>query len=395
MKILHVIAGLAPRYGGPSKACVEMARAVARLGHEVSIYTTNMDGRGTLDVPTDQPVLQHGVAVSYFPAHFPRFWGTSWPLARALRTALAAAEVVHIHSLYMFHDWVAGHYCHALHKPYLVRPHGTLDPFIYCRHRLRKSIMEFAFQNRVLRRAAAIHYTTEEEMRLAAPFACGAPGAVVPLGLDLADYQDLPPPGSFRARYPEVGDKKIVLFFGRINFKKGMDVLARAYGSVARARDDVHLVIAGPDHGFKAKVESWLREEGVLDRTTFTGMLLDDDKLAVLRDADIFVLPSYSENFGIAVVEAMACALPAVISGKVNIWREVEEAGAGVVAPAKAEVFSACILELLDDPARRVAMGAEGRRLVERAFNWDRIAERLVGLYTAVAAGARPGRVTA
>ena len=142
MKILHVIANLAPRYGGPSKACWEMARAVAQLGHEVSIYTTNQDGPGELEVPLGQPVWQEGVEIRYFPIQAPRFWGTSLPLAFGLRHKIPASDLVHIHSLYLFHNLVAGHYCRQNAIPYLVRPHGTLDPFIYRRHRGRKRLME-------------------------------------------------------------------------------------------------------------------------------------------------------------------------------------------------------------------------------------------------------------
>ncbi len=393
MRVLHVIAGLAPRYGGPSQACRDMAGAVARRGHAVSIYTTNLDGPTVLDVPTDRPVEEDGVALRYFPIQAPRFWGTSWPLAEGLKRAIPEHDVVHIHSLYLFHDWAAGRLCRAAGVPYLVRPHGTLDPFIHRRHRLRKALMEAVFQNRVLRQAAAIHYTTEEEMRLAAPYARGAPGAVVPNGLDVADYDDLPPPGTFRARHPEIGDRTIVLFFGRLNFKKGLDVLARAYGAIARARDDVHLVLAGPDDDMRDKAEAWLTAEGVRDRATFTGMLLGDEKLALLADSDLFVLPSYSENFGIAVVESMACRLPVLISDKVNIWREVEAAGAGRVTPAEATAFGAAMSDLLDSPGRRRAMGEAGRTLVGEAYDWRRIAERLEALYTAVVAGESPARV--
>ena len=392
LKILHVIANLAPRYGGPSKACRDMARAIARRGHAVSIFTTNMDGPGELDVPTDRPVVEDDVAVSYYPIGVPRFWGTSWPLAAGLKRAISGFDVVHLHSLYLFHDWATGHYCQAAGVPYILRPHGTLDPYIYHRHRLRKAVMDTLFQNRVLRGAAAIHYTTEEEMRLAEPYACGAPGAVVPHGLDIADYEGLPPPGSFRARHSEIGDKTIVLFFGRLNFKKGLDILARAFGSVASARNDVHLVLAGPDDGMLAKTRGCLREAGVLDRATFTGMLLGEEKLALLGDADLFVLPSHSENFGIAVVEAMACGLPVAISDKVNIWREVEGAGAGAVSPPEAEAFAAAIAGLLDDPARRRVMGEAGQGLVANAFDWSRVAERLETLYTAVAGGDRPNQ---
>ena len=138
--MLHVISSLAPRYGGPSKACWEMARAVAQLGHEVSIYTTNQDGPGELAVPLGQPVRREGVEIRYFPIQPPRFWATSLPLALGLRHKIPASDLVHIHSLYFFHSLVAGHYCRQNAIPYLVRPHGTLDPFIYRRHRWRKRL---------------------------------------------------------------------------------------------------------------------------------------------------------------------------------------------------------------------------------------------------------------
>ena len=192
----------------------------------------------------------------------------------------------------------------------------------------------------------------------------------------------MPEPGSFRRRYPEIGDKRIILFFGRVNFKKGLDILAKAFGAVARRCQDVHLVIAGPDNeGWGARVRTWLGEEGVLGRTTFTGMLLGPDKLAVLRDASMFVLPSYTENFGLAVIEAMAAGLPIIISDKVNIWREVESAGAGTVIPCEAEKLTEAILELLDKPELAGQMGQKGQALVRDEFQWPDIAVRLQETY--------------
>ena len=393
MKILHVIANLAPRYGGPPKACWEMARAVAQLGHEVSIYTTNQDGPGELAVPLDQTVWQEGVQIRYFPIQAPRFWGTSLPLALALRRKIPASDLVHIHSLYLFHNLVAGHYCRRYGIPYLMRPHGTLDPFIHRRHRGRKRLMEHLFEHRNIRGAAALHFTTAEEAVLAAPFTFETPGLVVPLGMDLNEVAGMPEPGSFRRRYPEIGDKPIILFFGRINFKKGLDILAKAFGAVARRRPDVHLVIAGPDNeGWGARVRTWLGEEGVLSRTTFTGMLLGPEKLAVLRDASLFVLPSYSENFGLAVIEAMAAGLPVIISDQVNIWREVETGRAGRVIPCDAGALADQILELLADPAAAAQMGRQGRALVAERFQWPRIARRLAEAYGRIIAEHRRNR---
>ena len=192
----------------------------------------------------------------------------------------------------------------------------------------------------------------------------------------------MPAPGRFRARYPEIGDKPIILFFGRVNFKKGLDILAKAFGAVARRRPDVHLVIAGPDNeGWGARVRTWLSEEGVLNRTTFTGMLLGPDKLAVLRDASLFVLPSYSENFGLAVIEAMAAGLPVIISDQVNIWREVETGRAGRVIPCDPGALADQILELLADPDTAADLGRKGRSLVQERYPWPRIGRSLAEAY--------------
>ncbi len=385
MKILHVIANLAPRYGGPSKACWEMARAVAQLGHEVSIYTTNQDGPGELEVPVGQPVWREGVEIRYFPIQAPRYWGTSLPLAMGLRRKIPASDLVHIHSLYLFHDLVAGHYCRAYGIPYLLRPHGTLDPFIHRRHRWRKRLMELWFEDRNIRRAAALHFTTAQEQELAAPYTFETPGLVVPLGIGVDEFGEMPEPGGFRRRHPEIGDKHIILFFGRVNFKKGLDILAKAFGAVARQRQDVHLVIAGPDNeGWGAKVRTWLEEEGVGARTTFTGMVLGPEKLAVLRDATLFVLPSYSENFGIAVIEAMAMGLPVIISDQVNIWREVQDGRAGRVIPCDAGALADQILDLLAHPEAAASMGQTGRALVMERFPWPRIGRSLAEAYVRI-----------
>jgi glycosyltransferase involved in cell wall biosynthesis len=385
MKILHVIANLAPRYGGPSKACWEMARAVAQLGHEVSIYTTNQDGPGELEVPVGQPVWQEGVEIRYFPIQAPRFWGTSLPLALGLRRKIPASDLVHIHSLYLFHDLVAGHYCRGYGIPYLMRPHGTLDPFIHRRHRGRKRLMELWFENRNIRGAAALHFTTAQEAELAEPYTFGTPGLVVPLGVGNDEFAVMPEPGSFRRRHPEIGDKPIILFFGRINFKKGLDILAQAFGVVARQRQDVHLVIAGPDNeGWGGRVRTWLEEEGVGARTTFTGMLLGPERLAVLRDASLFALPSYSENFGLAVVEAMAAGLPVIISDQVNIWQEVEAGGAGRVIPCNAAALADQILDLLEHPEAAQHMGQKGRALVQERFQWPRVGRSLAEAYVRI-----------
>ena len=388
MKILHVIANLAPRYGGPSKACLEMAQAVKALGHMVTIFTTNQDGSAVLDVPTGLPVNRNGVEIRYFPIQYPRFFGTSIPLANALREKIKDFDIVHIHSLYLFHGMISGYYCRKFNIPYLIRPHGTLDPFIYKRHRFRKFIIESLFENKNIKYATAIHFTSKEEKRLAEQYVFNTPSIIVPNGLYFSEYKNLPQLGTFRSQYPETIGKKIILFFGRINFKKGLDILVRSFGKIAKTRDNVHLVITGPDNdGFGDKVRGWLKEQEILDRATFTGMLLDKDKLSVLRDADIFVLPSYTENFGISLIEALVCGLPVVISDKVNLWREVKKNGAGLVAACDSDRFAEMILYLLDNPDDARMMGKNGNALVKERFQWSNVALSLEDAYHSIVFG--------
>ena len=366
-----------------------MARAVAALGHDVAIYTTDRElAAGEAQRLTEQA---GAATVRVFPQHVPAFFATSFPLQQALREAIPRADIVHLHSLYLFHTWAAARLCRQHGVPYLLRPHGTLDPFLWKRHRGRKAILEALFQNRVLREAAAIHYTADEEMRLAAPYAQGTRGIVVPNGLDLDQYATLPQAGAFRARHPEIGGRRIVLFLSRLNFKKGLDILIPAFARAAMRFPGLHLVIAGPDDGMEAPTRGWVAAEGIGGRTTFVGMLDHKAKLAAFRDASMFVLPSYSENFGIAIVEAMACGLPVAISDKVNIWREIEQAGAGLTGPPDVDTVAQQIETLAGDPAAAADMGNKGKALVAERFSWSMIARQLETVYRSLA---RPERRT-
>ena len=395
MRILHVIASLAPRYGGPSVACPAMCRELARRGHEVSIYTTNVDGDQWLDVPLNQPVVNEGVEVRYFPGlTFPREYKLSLPLGQALRRKIPTVDLVHVYSMYIFSATVAAHYCRKYRVPYVLHPHGCLDPYLLRRHAVRKQLYTSAFERRNFRHAAAILFNSTEEMRLAEnwldrqlPPNSGRQlliRRVVPVGVEEGCFIPAAPAAwkRFHERFPALAGRRIVLFFGRLSFKKGMDILARAFGEVARGFHDAHLVLAGPDtEGYGAKVREWLKADGVLEKATFTGALAGEEKFAALQEAEVFVLPSYAENFGQAVAEAMACAVPVVISDRVNIWPEVKQAGAGLVVGCDAQETAQAILTLLDNPGLGKQMGARGRRWVEDNLTWQVIGGQLVRVY--------------
>jgi glycosyltransferase involved in cell wall biosynthesis len=198
----------------------------------------------------------------------------------------------------------------------------------------------------------------------------------------LGEFASLPSPESFRHSYPDVKDRKLIVHLGRVNFKKGLDILVGAFAKVATQRDDVHLVIAGPDNeGYSSRVQNWLRRLNLRHRATFTGMLHGKDRLAALHAAAVFALPSYSENFGIAVVEAMACGCPVVVSNKVNIWREIEAAGAGLVVPCEVTACADALLRILDDAQVGQLMGRKGRALTEARYDWKAVGVELEMAY--------------
>lgn len=386
MRILHLIATLSRESGGPAQACVEMAAAVARRGHEVSIYTTNWKDGGTEDVPTDRVVVRDGFSVRYFPVHAPRFWKPSMAMARALGRDMPGFDVVHLHSIYLFHDLAGGHYARRHGVPYIVRPHGMLDPYIRAHHRARKWLMEVTFQNRVLRHATAIHYTSDVEREISTPFAMGAPAKVVPLGVDLTGFDALPSPEIFHQRFPETRGKTIVLYLSRLHFKKGLDLLIPAFAELAAKDPSLHLVLAGPDDGMVAKCREWAARDGVSGRVTFTGMLRGEDKLSAFAAARLFTLPSYSENFGIAPVEAMAAGLPIVISDQVNIWRELQRGGGATAIPCDRAALVTAMTPLLADAQAAREMGRRARATVDQLYRWDNVGAALETMYGDAAA---------
>jgi glycosyltransferase involved in cell wall biosynthesis len=385
MRVLHVIPSLAARDGGPPKAVIEMARASIQRGAEVEIYTTNVDARGVLDVPLGRPVETAGVRVTYYPVEFSRYYKVSVGLAGALRSKIPAVDLVDIHSLYQFPSTAAAYYARRFDVPYIIRPHGSLDPFLFRRRRARKLLYELCAERRNFRAAARIHFTSQEEMVLALKSGIPFEPAVVPLGVDLDWTASEAGASTVRTRWPELRGQRVLLFLGRINFKKGFDILVPAFGRLARERRDVHLMIAGPDSdGYGKRVREWLRADGILDRVTFTGMIQGADKALALSCASAFVLPSYTENFGIAVVEAMAAGLPVVISKRVNIWREIVAAGAGIATEPDVEEFTAALRTILDAPEMARRMGAAGRALYRREFTWESAGAKLIELYATV-----------
>jgi len=302
-------------------------------------------------------------------------------------------DIVHIHSIYTFHFGAASILCRRFGIPYVVRLHGILDPYVRNMHRFRKALHSVVIDRWALAGAAAVHFTAQEEMEQAvsAEGETGfrnlhGRGVVIPNGVDVdppeSRSQVESAIGSLLARFPGLRTKRIALFLGRVDHKKGLDIVADAFARVCKVRDDVQLIIAGPDNdNYGQQIHERLRALGVAGQATFTGILLGAEKAAAFRMAEVFLLPSYGENFAITVAEAMAAEVPVIISNRVNIWKDVEEAGAGLVIDCDAGQLSQALLQIIDNPEVKARMGACGRRLVMHSYSWQTVGEQTAALY--------------
>lgn len=388
MRILHVVPSLALGFGGPSVAAMNLCRALASQGHEVSIFTTDADIGGSSDGKSNIGNEIEGLRISYFPTALLKGYKFSPRLARALKIEIPKFDIIHIHSLFQFSTLAASYYCQKYRKPYIIRPLGHLEPTIFKRKFILKQIYLHLFEIKNLEKASFIHFTTEREMYLSRRLGIKNKSFVLSLGVSLDEFSHLPEYGKFRLKYPELKDKKIILFLSRINFKKGLDILVEAFAELSANRKDIHLVIAGPDsEGYGNKVKKWLKGLGILNRTTFTGMLLGEDKLCAFRDSDIFVLPSYSENFGLVVIEAIACGLVSVVSNNVGIHQDLQRYGAAIVVGASVkELYRGMEFALGNDTLREDRI-RQGRKLIEDCYEINKISERLVKIYEQIVAG--------
>lgn len=395
MKVLHVIPAIATRYGGPSYSVIGMCRALSDLaaGVEVTIVTTDADGADGLDVPLDTRTRYEGVPAYFFHRNRARKWKFSSGLAKWVRANVGGFDLVHIHSVFCHASYVAGAAARRHRVPYIVRPLGMLDPWSMSQRSIKKRLYLQLVERRALSCAAAIHYTTDAEARLAESALPWLPRSmVVPLGIERNRFCPLPERGQFRRRYASLdGDAPLVLFLSRIHPKKGLELLLEAIvlgqGMVSKA----HLVIAGSgERAYVERLRARVKALGLTERVAFTGWLSGREKIEALVDSDLFVLPSFQENFGVAVVEAMASGTPVIVGSGVNLKEALLAAGAGVAVGQSPDELREALALLLEDTARRKQMGTAGREFALREFAWPTVASRLLQAYEKLLAAPSP-----
>jgi glycosyltransferase involved in cell wall biosynthesis len=375
IKVLHVISGIDPRGGGPAEALRGLATAQAAEGMNVRVLATFAPGD---DLGFAAVLQARGVTVRLIgPCRGPLCRHPD--LATAAAETVAAADIVHVHALWEEIQHQAARAARLSGKPYLIRPCGMLDPWSLRQGRLKKSLYLFWRLRRHLLAAAALHFTSDAERQGTIPLRLNANAIVEPNGIAIAEYAELPRRGPFRRRWNIPAEQPVLLFLGRLHPKKGLDLLLPAF---ARLTDQTVLVVAGPgDEGYRRQLQAEATRLGIAPRVLFTGMLLGEDKLAAFADADLFVLPSYQENFGIAVAESMAAGLPVVISDQVNIHAEVNAAGAGGVVPTDVAALASELSQWVRDAERRRTAGANARAFALARYDWSNIARRWIGHY--------------
>ena len=334
MRILHVISSANPAGGGPIEGIQQLRAALTDRGHNVEV--ASLDGR---DAPwlsrLSIPVIALGPAI-----HRYRF---SPRLVPWLRKHADAYDIIIVNGIWAYSSFGVWRALHKTGRPYVVFTHGMLDPWFKHRYplkHLRKWLYWPWAEYRVLRDAAAVIFTCEEERILARKsfWLYNVKERVTNYGTKLPPGDPAAQERAFQSRFPQLEGKRIVLFMGRIHPKKGCDLAIEAFGRVFARHADWRLVLAGPDQvGWKHHLDRVAERSGVTELVTWAGMVQGDVKWGAFRAAEVFLLPSHQENFGIAVAEALACGVPPLISNKVNIWREVEEDGAGLVAEDNVE----------------------------------------------------------
>jgi glycosyltransferase involved in cell wall biosynthesis len=380
VRLLHVISGLDPQNGGPTTALFGLASAQAAAGVDVTILATWKIPDG---IPVAEELRRRGVKVIHVGPATGKLSRHHTLTAHCI-AAVAEADVAHIHGLFEEVQHQTARACRRLKKPYVITPHGMLSPWNMSCSKWGKRLYMIWRLRKDLDRAAAIHFTSDVERDLVVPMKIKAKPIVERLGLDLSEFESLPPRGEFRRKHPQLADRPIILFLGRIDYKKGLDVLVPAFAT-ARFNGDPVLVIAGPDRdGYEPTVRKMVADHKLENRVLFTGMLHGRERIEAYVDADFFVLTSHQENFGITVIEAMACGCPVFISDQVNIHAEVSKAGGGVVTTLNPDAVREGLASYANDPARRADDGRRGREFALREYNWATIAEEWNRLYAAL-----------
>lgn len=387
MKILQVTNFFKPSWeaGGPVRVVYEISKKLVEIGHEVTVYTT--DGfKSRLDVKKNKPVDVDGLKIFYFrnlSLYLSRqmVLPTPYYLPIIVQKEIQDFDIIHIHEYRTLLAVFIHHYAKKHRIPYILHAHGSVLPF-FQKQRLKK-IFDLLFGFRILKDASKVIALTKTEAEQYKKMGVDENKIeIVPNGIDLSKFGNLPDKGIFRQKYGIKSNEKVVLFLGRLHRIKGVDLLVEAFSDLVTKTEGVKLVIVGPDDGFLSTLKAQIEDLKIADKILFTGPLYEMDKLESYVDADVYVLPSVYETFPVTVLEACACGMPVIVTDRCGIADIVDEVG--YVVEYDKDQLQDAIIKVLGDEGLISKLGEESKKLVKKEFGWDKIVRKIEGIYESV-----------
>ncbi|MHC4108108.1 MAG: glycosyltransferase [Planctomycetota bacterium] len=382
MKIVHYVCGMKLAAGGVVRAVLDMCEGVAARGHEVTLLTLDPG-----DVPPSWRVGETGVprVAQIERGALPRLNRSG--LAQAQRQ-IKAADVVHLHGIWDPICLQLARLARRSDVPYVVSVHGMLDDWSIGQRTAKKRLYVALAGRRFLERAAAVHCTADAERAQSSKWYPRGRPVVIPYVTDLSPFLELPGPQLARRSFPEVfsdDGRSVILFLSRIHPKKGLEQLIRAAAELQRRGLEIAVAVAGTgEPEYEQSLRRLADEEGVSERLHFLGLVVGEQKVSLYEAADLFVLPTSQENWGLVLTESLACGTPVVTTRGVDIWSELEASGAAAIIDSAPEAIASAVAELLDDTARLRAMQQKGRTWVLEHLDADRVAGQYERLYRSV-----------
>ncbi|MBW4575254.1 MAG: glycosyltransferase [Aphanothece sp. CMT-3BRIN-NPC111] len=384
MKILMIAPYLGSIYGGTSKVVRELAQELSCLGVRVDIITTNANGYGKLDCPINVWITEKDYRVQYFNCWYRNDFIVSLSFINWLSSHAIDYDLVHSHTAFAPIVSLAHWICQLRQIPYIMTPHGMLEPWALSYKAYKKRIYYSIFEKPALQQASAIQVLATSEANNVNFLGVKRPIAVVPNGIHRQEFEVLPETEIFYKKFPNTLNKTLILFLGRVDPKKGLDLLAPAFAVVHNQFPQTHLVVAGPDSiGFMPTAQSYFAQVGCLDAVTFTGMITGSLKHAALGAASLYVAPSYSEGFSMSVLEGMASGLPCVITTGCN-FPEAAAAQAAHIVSIDAQAIADALIYCLKNPEQAKEMGDRARQFIFQNYTWEKAAKKLIQLYSKI-----------
>lgn len=368
MIISHAISSLDPAAGGPPQVVVRLAAAQASMGHSVRVVSATPKDRQ--DAVSEMLGPVPGIDAVEFVVTATPAWSA----------AIQEADVMHVHGVWEGMVRRSTGIARKTSTPFVITPHGMLDPWSLQQKALKKRIALMLYHRRMLNAAMFLHALNADEVDLLRPLGLRCPVEVVANGVFLDEIEPLPEPGGFYADHPELDGRPFILFLSRLHYKKGLDILAGAFGEIAGRLKDIHLVVAGPDGGAQAGFEQQVQTLGLKDRVHVVGPIYGGAKYQALVDAACFCLPSRQEGFSIAILEALASGCPVVITENCH-FPEVASNDAGAVCKLSPQAVAQSLLTVLEDTSKAAQLGSNARSLVSGSFTWQAIAKSMLKAY--------------